>query len=488
MVQIIFLAFYFSALFLLALFGLHKYFLFATYRKYKNQKIAVPPKPEEWPLVSIQLPIFNERYVLKRLLRGVINMDYPREKLEIQVLDDSTDDTARLAARMVALLQKKGFRIVHIHRTKRTGFKAGALANGLKMSAAEFLAVFDADFVPPPDFLTKTIPHLMQPGVGMVQTRWGHINRNYSLLTRIQSIFLDGHFIIEHTARNRSGRFFNFNGTAGVWRRQAIEEAGGWQHDTLTEDLDLSYRAQLAGWRFIFLPDVVSPAELPVEMNAYKSQQHRWAKGSVQTALKLFPQLWKADLPFYIRLEAFIHLGSNLSYLLMAIPALLMIPAIKIEMHSHFPGFIIAYLFMFFAATLSVVLYYGYAIKESCGRLWPEVIYIPLVMAVGIGLSLNNGRAALEALIGYKSDFKRTPKFRIEKRSDTYKFKLYKPGRTHLYYFEFLLAAYFTYGFSFFLLKGFYFSLPFFLLFQFGFLYIALTSFSGQWNFLARRS
>lgn len=474
--------FYFLALFCLALFGLHKYFLLYTYKKHKDRIFSSPEIPSDWPAVTVQLPVFNERYVIKRLIKAAVSFDYPKDKLHIQVLDDSTDSTVVLARRLVAVLQKKGFHIEHVTRSSNTGFKAGALELGLQKSKADFLAVFDADFVPQNDFLKKTIPHLMQPGIGMVQTRWGHINRKYSLLTRIQAIFLDAHFIIEHQARNRSGRFFNFNGTAGVWRKQAIIEAGGWQHDTLTEDLDLSYRAQLCGWKFIFLPEVISPAELPVEMNAYKGQQYRWAKGSVQTALKLVPRIWKSNFPFFIRLEAIIHLSNNFAYLLMAVPAVLMIPVVKYTVGTGklWPAF--AYFFMFFSATLSIMIYYGTVLKDSMKRRWPNVFYLPFVMALGIGLSLNNGRAAVEALLRRQSDFKRTPKFGIKSRREAWRKKVYRAGKNYLFVLEFLIACYFTYGLIYFASSGFYFSLPFFVLFQFGFFYISISSFANQYR------
>lgn len=469
---------YLIALLALGLFGLHKYFLLYTFRKYKNRNPAPPPEPEEWPQVTVQLPIYNERYVVKRLLKAAVNIDYPIDKLHIQVLDDSGDATRELTARLVQQLQSKGFRVGHVLRPDRLGFKAGALAYGVQETDSEYFAIFDADFVPGRDFLKKTIPHLVQPGVGMVQTRWGHLNRNYSLLTRLQSIFLDAHFIIEHLARNRSGRFFNFNGTAGVWRRQAILDAGGWQHDTLTEDMDLSYRAQLAGWRFVYLADVVSPAELPAEMNAYKNQQHRWAKGAIQSALKLTPRIWRSDFPLFIRLEAIIHLSSNFSYLLMAIPALLLIPIVKIQADmQNVPWKLVSiYLLVFFAATLSVLIYYSVAIRESLGKLWPHILYLPLLMSLGIGLSLNNGRAALEALLGFKSEFKRTPKFRLEGRKGTWRHKLYRPGRNYQFFLEVLIAAYFTYGSIYFISHDIYYAMPFFLLFQAGFYYTGLSS------------
>nr|HQV33332.1 glycosyltransferase family 2 protein [Calditrichia bacterium] len=323
---------------------------------------------------------------------------------------------------------------------------------------------------------------LIQPGVGMVQTRWGHINREYSLLTKLQAILLDAHFIIEHVARNRSGRFFNFNGTAGVWRRQAIVDAGGWQHDTLTEDLDLSYRSQLAGWKFIYLPEVVSPAELPAEMNGYKNQQHRWAKGSVQTGLKLIPDIWQSDFPLFVRLEAVIHLTNNFAYLLMAIPAILLVPVVKIQMTmGEVPWkLVFVYLLIFFGATLSVILYYGLTIKEHYGKLWPHIMSLPLLMALGTGMSLNNGRAALEALIGYQSEFKRTPKFRIEGNKGTWRRKLYRPGKSIQSLFELIIAAYFSYGWYFFVSQEVYYAMPFFLLFIVGFFYTSLGSLAAQ--------
>ena len=465
---------------MLALFGLHKYFLLHLYRHYKNDPLPSLKSPIDWPHICIQLPIYNERYVVRRLLRSIVQLDYPQDKLQIQVLDDSRDDTTRLLSRLVPLLQKRGYQIEHIRRSNREGFKAGALAYGLKKTTAQWIAIFDADFFPNPDFIKQTMPFLLQEGIGMVQTRWGHANRNYSLLTRIQAIFLDAHFNIEHLARHRSGRFFNFNGTAGIWRRKAIEDAGGWQHDTLTEDLDLSYRAQLAGWKFIYLPEIVAPAELPIEMNAYKTQQHRWAKGSVQTALKLYSRILKSDFPLFIRLEAIIHLSNNLAYLMMVIPALLLIPILKFQLELHWNWLLILYFITFITSTFSVMIYYAHSMKTVLGKLWPDVLYIPLLIAVGIGLSLNNGRAALEALAGYQSEFKRTPKYMIEGQKGTWKRKKYKPKRGYQHIFEFLAAGYFIIGLVYYLYKGFYLSLPFFLLFQFGFFYLAYFSFKGQ--------
>lgn len=478
--HLVYLILYSIAISVLAFFGLHKFFLLHIYNKHKNKKLKNPPQPPTWPLVTVQLPLYNEKYVLKRLIRSIINFDYPKDNLNIQVLDDSTDSTSKVAERIVNFLSSKGINIEYIRRANRQGFKAGALDYGLKKSTAEYIAIFDADFVPNRDFLKKTLPHLIQPGIGMVQTRWGHINREYSLLTRLQAILLDAHFLIEHLARHRSGKFFNFNGTAGMWRRTAIIDAGGWQHDTLTEDLDLSYRAQLVGWKFVFLPDVVSPAELPIEINSYKNQQHRWAKGSVQTALKLIPRIWKSDFSLAIRLEALIHLSNNFAYLLMIIPSLFIIPILKFQLEMNWKWPLLVYLFVFFSATLSIIIYYITAIEDSMGKRWPYILYVPLLMSLGIGLSINNGRAALEALFGYKSDFKRTPKFCIEGRKGTWKRKGYQSAKNYLYFIEFFFALYFSYGLVYFFLKGLYFSLPFFLLFQFGFLYLSLSSLKIQ--------
>ena len=283
---------------MLAIYGWHRYYLVYLYMKNKDQVPPVPPPLAVLPRVTVQLPIFNEMYVADRLIASVCELDYPKDLLQIQVLDDSTDETTGIAEMAVRRHAGRGFDIQYLHRVDRTGYKAGALDEGLREATGEFIAIFDADFTPSSDFLMRTLPYFAtDPKVAMVQARWGHINQDYSLLTKIQSILLDAHFVLEHGGRNRAGCFFNFNGTAGIWRREAIPDAGGWQHDTLTEDLDLSYRAQLRGWRFIFLADLVAPAEVPVEMNSFKSQQHRWAKGSIQTCMKLLPAILRSNQP-----------------------------------------------------------------------------------------------------------------------------------------------------------------------------------------------
>src|ERR1700694_1172258 len=289
---VIWTACYLAVLIGLSAYGVHRYFI--IYLFLKNRKRAAVPASQfrQLPKVTVQLPIFNEVYVVERLLRSVSELDYPRNLLQIQVLDDSTDDTREVTASCAEELRQPGFDVDLIHRVDRTGFKAGALAVGLEAAAGDFVCILDADFVPQPDLLKRTIHFFTDPKVGMIQTRWGHLNRGYSLLTRVQAMFLDGHLLLEQTARSRSGLFFNFNGTAGLWRKSCIKEAGGWQHDTLTEDLDLSYRAQLAGWKFVFLADIVTPAELPVDIDGFKSQQHRWTKGSIQTCKKVLPRIW----------------------------------------------------------------------------------------------------------------------------------------------------------------------------------------------------
>src|SRR6186713_3081671 len=420
------LATYFFVLVILAVYGWHRYYLVYLYMKNKG-RIPVPAgKLEAWPAVTIQLPIYNEMYVADRLIDAVCQIDYPRELLEIQVLDDSTDETRTVAEQAVRRNAAAGIDITYLHRTDRTGFKAGALEAGMKVAKGEFVAIFDADFIPSSDFLTRLMPHFTDSKVGMVQARWGHINQDYSLLTKIQSILLDGHFVLEHGARHRAGRFFNFNGTAGIWRRAAIDDAGGWQHDTLTEDLDLSYRAQLRGWRFVFLSDLVAPAEVPVEMNAFKSQQHRWAKGSIQTCLKLLPQILRANVPLGVKAEAFFHLTANFNYPLMCVLSVLMFPSMVIRYNMGWYEMILIDVPLFFAATFSVCNFYMVCQREIHSDWKTRLKYLPFLMSIGIGLSINNTRAVFEALFNKQSEFARTPKYRIEGDADEWVGKRYR--------------------------------------------------------------
>ncbi len=488
--ETIFIFGYFAVLLCLCFYGSHRYHMAWLYYRHRENQ-PTPPTSENFnPRVTIQLPVFNERYVVERLIDHVCNIRYPSELLEIQVLDDSTDDTVEICRRAVANWKARGIDIVHIHRTDRTGFKAGALQAGMKVAKGEFIAVFDADFTPQPDFLERTMQYFADNNIGMVQARWEHINREYSLLTQAQSILLDGHFMIEHTARHRSGRFFNFNGTAGIWRRECIYDAGGWHHDTLTEDLDLSYRAQLKGWKFVFLNDLLSPAEVPIEMNAFKTQQHRWAKGSIQVGLKLLPRILRSSQPFKVKFEAFIHLSNNLAYVLMIILSLMMPFSLQIRVEHGWYQALLFDLPCFLGATVSVCCFYLVSQREVGGNWGQRIIYLPFVLALGIGLAVNNAKATLEALFGHESPFVRTPKLAIEgkggKGQHQPKSKKYRGGRNLLPIIELCLAAIYTYTVVYCVQESLWVALPFMMLFQFGFLYTGVMSLF-QWSLVKRR-
>jgi len=472
---------YFVVLSFLAIFGAHRYFMVYLYLKNKKNKPEPLREyaPKDLPMVTIQLPMYNEMYVAQRLIDTVVKMDYPQELLEIQVLDDSTDETTQIAAERVQHHREQGINIRLLHRENRKGYKAGALEEGLSEARGEFVAVFDADFVPHKHFLKNTIHFFTDPDVGMVQMRWSHINRNYSLITNLQSIFLDGHFMIEHTARNRSGRFFNFNGTAGIWRRHAIIDGGGWEHDTLTEDLDLSYRSQMRGWKFIYLPEYSVPAELPVDVIAFKAQQHRWAKGSIQTAKKLLPKIFSSNLPFRVKSEAFFHLAANFAYLLMIPLSLSILPVVNLRRNLDWGQLIIIDVPLFLLATVSVSAFYIISQKELYTNWTSTFKYLPFLMGLGIGLSVNNSFAVMEALLKRESEFVRTPKFGIQSKQDNWANKKYK-GNRNLYILlaESLLAAYFTVTSIIALLEGIWLTLPFLLLFQYGYTYMSILSLS----------
>jgi len=475
------LASYFFVLAILAVYGWHRYFIVYEYSRNRHKVPAALPPLSPLPRVTIQLPIFNEMYVVNRLVEATCEMDYPKELLEIQVLDDSTDETREIAALAVRRFAALGYDIHYIHRIDRTGYKAGALENGMKTATGQFIAIFDADFVPPRDFLVRTLPQFANPQVGLVQARWGHINEDYSLLTKIQAILLDAHFVLEHGGRNRSGCFFNFNGTAGIWRRETIPDSGGWQHDTLTEDLDLSYRAQLRGWKFVFIPDLVSPAEVPVEMNSFKSQQHRWAKGSIQTALKLLPSILAAPLPLKVKAEAFFHLTANFNYLLMIALSVLMFPAMYVRYSMGWTEMLLIDVPFFIAATWSVGYFYMVCQRELYPDSWvARVKYLPFLMAAGIGLAVNNARAVMEAMSGKQTEFARTPKYGVERQGDEWSDKKYKQTMTWQPFIEVALGLYFTFTVFYALANGIYGSLPFLILFQVGFLYMGLLSLVQQ--------
>jgi cellulose synthase/poly-beta-1,6-N-acetylglucosamine synthase-like glycosyltransferase len=478
------LAGYFFILCILAVYGWHRYYLVFLYMKHKQNVPGAKPLPDPLPVVTVQLPIFNEMYVVNRLIESVLAMDYPRHLLEIQVLDDSTDETREIAELAVRRHAALGFDIKYIHRVDRTGYKAGALDAGLAVARGEFVAIFDADFIAPKDFLKRTVPQFDDPKVGMVQARWGHINREYSLLTRIQSILLDGHFVLEHGSRNRAGCFFNFNGTAGIWRRDVIGDAGGWQHDTLTEDLDLSYRAQMRGWKFVFMQDLVSPAEVPVEMNAFKSQQHRWAKGSIQTCRKVLPRLLQSDLPLSVKAEAFFHLTANFNYLLMVVLSVLMFPSMYVRYNMGWTEMMLIDVPLFFAATFSVANFYMVCQRELFPDTWKSRLkYLPFLMSIGIGLCINNARAVIEALMAKDSgEFTRTPKYGIERESDDWQGKKYHQIELTQPLIELGLGLYFTVTVFYALANGIYGTLPFLVLFQVGFLYTGLLSIVQQFG------
>lgn len=483
--KVVLLTIYFGILLMLSFYGSHRYMMVYLYRKHARGGDPAPKElydADQLPLITVQLPLFNERYVVTRLIDFIARLDYPRDRLEIQVLDDSTDDTTTLAASHVALWQKQGLDIKLIHRTDRTGYKAGALQEGLKVARGEFVAVFDADFMPDPDFLLRAVHHFTDPEVGMVQARWDHVNRDYSLLTRAQAVLLDGHFVLEHTARNRSGRFFNFNGTAGIWRRTTIDDAGGWEHHTLTEDLDLSYRAQLKGWRFVFLRDVTVPSEIPVEMNAFKTQQHRWAKGSIQTAIKLLPRILRSDQPFLVKLEAFHHMTSNLAYVLLVMLAMLMPLATLIRIQQGWYEVMILDLPIFLGATWSICYFYWISQREIGKKPLEIIRLIPAVLGLGIGVSVNNAKGVLEAIAGHQTPFVRTPKYAIEAHGEAageaWTSKLYLRKSTLLPVIEFGLGLWFSYAIItvVFTQGQSIYSLPFLMLFQFGFFYVAMLS------------
>lgn len=468
---------YYLVLSCLAIFCLHRLFLVVLYYRKKGSFHNQPPRLQPLPPVTIQLPIYNEKYVVRRLIEACCNLDYPRELLEIQVLDDSTDETTDIIRQLVGAKKATGINIHHLQRRQRTGFKAGALAYGMEKAQGRFIAIFDADFIPPADFLTATIHHFFDPQVGMVQARWNYVNRHYSLLTRIQALLLDGHFVIEHAARFLSGRFFNFNGTAGIWRRETIVDAGGWQHDTLTEDLDLSYRAQLRGWRFVFLKEVTVASELPVNINAFKNQQHRWAKGSVETLTKLAWPILTSKQSWKVKIEALFHLSANLAYVLVLLLALLMYPSVRGRFDLQWQLLLTLDLPLFFSSFLTVAIFFLAAEKESDNLQRTTIILLPLTMAMGIGLAINNAKAVLEALVHHKTPFIRTPKLNVSGKKDGW-----RPGTYHcrllaIPVLELLMSFYFLHIMLVVTVMGKYLLIPFLLLFFVGFTMSAVLSF-----------
>ncbi len=477
---------YFLVLLVLAAYGMHRYQLVYYFFKYRQNVPQSPPPPEVWPRVTVQLPIFNERYVIERLVETVAAFDYPRELLDVQVLDDSSDETRHIARACVERYAALGFPICYHHRSHRHGFKAGALDQGMRTARGEFIAIFDADFQPPPDFLRRVIPYFCGPGAdpkaAMVQTRWTYLNSDYSALTRVETILLDGHFVIEHGARSRRGTFFNFNGTAGVWRRAAIDDAGGWQHDTLTEDTDLSYRAQLRGWKFLYVPEIECASELPVEMNAFKAQQARWAKGLIQVARKILPRVLRSNQPLHIKAEAVFHLTANISYPLMIVLSTMLLPAMIVRFYQGWLQMLIIDLPLFLASTCSISSFYLVAQRQLRPRTWwTTFFYLPFVMAAGIGLAVRNSLAVMEALAGKQTEFARTPKLGIAggaagANGQSWVKKAYKNPAGWMPYVEVLLGLYFAVTVGYAIQNENYATVPFLLLFVGGYLYTGLMS------------
>ena len=444
----ILLGLYVVALIYIMVFCLMQFHLLYHYRK--NAEVSSEDfedtKDEDLPFVTIQLPIYNELYVVERLIDNIAKFDYPKDKYEIHILDDSTDETVQIALAKVEEYKAKGFNIEHITRSNRVGYKAGALKEGTKFAKGKFLAIFDADFLPNPDFLRQTIPHFANEKVGVVQTRWEHINEDYSLITRLQAFQLNVHFTVEQMGRYNADYLLQFNGTAGIWRRECITDAGGWEADTLTEDLDLSYRAQFKGWKITFLEDITSPAELPAEMNGLKSQQHRWMKGGAETAVKLLPTVWKSNISLGQKIHATSHLLSSSIFLFIFFIGVSSVPLVFM-----LKGFDFDYLGFFLISLLTIIVVYYNA---NVRKVWKDgltvnnflkfIFLFPVFLAISMGLSFHNSIAVIQGLRGKKSPFVRTPKFDIKGLTDSFaKDKYHYKDINKVTIFEGLLAIYF---------------------------------------------
>ena len=485
-IEYIYLTIYLFALLSLLIYGMNCYFLMIYYRRNFRKAIKMHKAmmalfhtdlpARGWPRVTIQLPIYNERYVVERLIESVSRLKYPRDLLQIQVLDDSTDDTIQIARLAVKKMKAAGFDIEYIHRDNRIGYKAGALRKGLEVARGDLVAIFDADFVPDTNFLMQTVPYFSDPKVGMLQTRWGHLNSDYSMLTRAQSIGIDGHFSVEQASRAWGGLFMNFNGTAGIWRKKAIEDAGGWQADTLTEDLDLSYRAQLKGWKLTYAPGVVCPAEVPVTIGAFKSQQHRWAKGSIQTAKKNLGKLFKSNASAVVKIQAFLHLTHYLVHPMMMLVVLTSIPMLYTQWIFDDLAYPVMIFTLLCLATLGPTSMYMFS-QRILYKDWKNRIkYLPFLMCIGTGIAVNNTRAVLEALFDVKSGFVRTPKYGIKDRRDRWKDKHYSIPLNATSILEFILGLYSLTGLFLFLFFSKYLVSPFLMIYTAGFFSVFFLS------------
>jgi cellulose synthase/poly-beta-1,6-N-acetylglucosamine synthase-like glycosyltransferase len=477
---------YFISLTILFLFGSSGFVMIYYYIKHRDTKHAPAGELQQYPMVTIQLPIYNEYYVIERLITAACKIDYPKDKLEIQILDDSTDETVDVVASIVRRYQDSGFDISQVRRGSRAGFKAGALKEGLKTAKGEFVAIFDADFIPSPDFLKQTLPYFMvDPKTGLVQTRWEHLNREYSFLTRVQAMALDGHFVIEQNVRNKAGFFINFNGTGGIWRKECIFDAGNWEADTLTEDLDLSYRAQLRGWKFKFLNNVTSPAELPSEINALKSQQFRWTKGAIETARKILPKVWKSDIPLEKKIHATFHLSNNIVFPFILLAGILNVPLIFIKHQGGYETYF-AIMAVFVFAFIGSFLFYLYSQKDVYADWQRRMLLFPLFMAGSMGFAVNNTKAVIEGIFKKKSEFVRTPKYSVVDKKDKWLDKKYVLKKfNYTVIIELVLALYCFFGVA----ASIYYlelaAVPFQLLFSMGFGLVAWLSIKHAW--LARK-
>ncbi len=469
---------YFSIMVVLSIYGLYRYEVIRGFLK-ARKKLQLQPSAlfDRLPRVTLQLPLYNERYVAERLLEEVVKVEYPKDLLQIQVLDDSTDDTHPFTEALVARYNALGYPVEYHHRLNREGFKAGALQEGLKTATGELIAVFDADFLPPPDFLTRTVHFFTDTTVGVVQARWTYLNRHYNVLTEVEAMLLDGHFMLEHVARCGRGLFFNFNGTAGVLRRKMIEDAGGWQHDTLTEDCDLSYRAQLKGWRFVYLPGVDCPSELPVEMHAFQVQQSRWAKGLMQVSGKLLMRIFRAPLPWRVKVEAFFHLTPNISYPLMMVVSALMLPVMIVRFYIGWWQMALIDLPLIVASFLSISAFYLTAQWAANPKRWKRYVFmLPALLAVGVALAVINTRAVIEALLGIKTSFVRTAKYAIAGDRVHLGDAKYRRKSGVLPYIEIAIGSYFLYMIYWAIDSLNFLALPFLVLFVTGYYWAAFAT------------
>lgn len=470
---------------ILCVYGSHR--IYHTWLAYKTEKKATLGPCDYRPSVTVQAPMFNEKFVAERIIDAIIALEYPKDKLQIQIIDDSTDDSVAIIAQKVAHYKALGYDIHHLHRTNRQGYKAGALAEAMPHVSGEFIAIFDADFIPQADFLLKSIPNFKDPNVGVVQSRWTYLNRSSNLLTRVQAVMLDAHFGVEQVARFETDAMFNFNGTAGIWRKETITDAGGWLADTLTEDIDLSYRAQMAGWKFIYLKDLESPSEIPTDMGSFKVQQHRWAKGAIQVMKKLLRPVWTSSLSLHAKTEATFHLTGNFCYMLMFIDSVFfLIPSVHIRENLGFSFLGWLDIPLFVLASASHAWFFLFSQKLLYGRMLDKLSIMPVLLATSIGLGVNNGRAVIEALAGHVTGFERTPKagevageLREYKNNFT---NQYKALSTRSFdYVEILLAIFYVANLIWAISKGYWVVVPFLTLFAAGFFYTGLLSlFTGR--------